>query len=78
MTRCHLHKEDKVGIEIDDILTPEERKKMNYLKDEVKKCAICRKEFFADYRSQKTYAYQEKRRKRFYCSWTCFRKGKKR
>ena len=70
-----MHKEDKGGIEIDDILTPEERKKMNYLKDEVKKCAICRKEFFVDYRSQKKIRIPRKEKKKILLFMDMLQKG---
>lgn len=57
-------------------LTPEERKKMNYLPGEQKKCAKCGKKFYVARNFASSYAYKKKikyGRERFYCSWTCFR-----
>lgn len=56
-------------------LTPEERKKMSYLSGEIKKCAKCKKTFFVARSNQANYVYR--RSNRFYCSWACYRKGKK-
>lgn len=56
-------------------LTQEERKSMSYLAGERKQCAECKTQFFLARYNQARYVYRKNGR--FYCSWTCYRKGKK-
>lgn len=56
-------------------LTPEERKKMNYLPGEQKKCKKCGKKFYVARNFASSYVYKKKAygRECFYCSWSCYR-----
>ena len=61
---------------VKDILTEEERKKMNFHAGELKKCPQCGKKFYIARTNSDVYTYRRKigGRERYFCSWSCFRR----